>query len=76
MVCAAPSPGGLGCPQDQGFVLLPILPRHLEAVRSLTCAHADPFDRLLIAQAQDERLTQLTRDAEILGLDLAVVVKG
>ena len=39
--------------EAQDFVLLPILPRHIEAVRSLACAHADPFDRLLIAQSQD-----------------------
>lgn len=62
--------------EAQGFILLPILPRHIEAARSLTCAHADPFDRLLIAQACDERLTLLTRDAAILGLGLDSVVKG
>jgi PIN domain nuclease of toxin-antitoxin system len=62
--------------EAQGFVLLPILPRHVEAVRCLTCAHPDPFDRLLIAQAQDERLTLLTRDAAILELGLDGVVKG
>jgi len=62
--------------EAQGFVLLPILPRHIEAVRRLTCAHSDPFDRLLIAQAQDERLTLLTRDVAILGLGLDGVVKG
>ena len=62
--------------QAQGFVLLPILPRHIEAVRSLTCAHPDPFDRLLIAQAQDEKLKLLTRDAPILELGLPEVVKG
>ena len=62
--------------EAQGFVLLPILPRHLEVVRNLACAHADPFDRLLIAQAQDERLTLLTRDAAMLELGLDGVVKG
>jgi len=62
--------------EEQGFALLPILPRHIEAVRSLICIHADPFDRLLIAQAQDERLTLLTRDAAILELGLEGVVKG
>lgn len=62
--------------EAQGFVLLPILPRHLEALRSLTCAHPDPFDCLLIAQAQDERLTLLTRDVALLGLGLNGVVKG
>ena len=62
--------------EAQGFVLLPILPRHIEAVRSLNVAHADPFDRLLIAQAYDERLTLLTRDAAILKLGLDGVVEG
>ncbi len=73
-----PLPEGLITEQleAQGFVLLPILPRHLEAVRSLACAHPDPFDCLLIAQAHDERLTLLTRDAAILGLGLDGVVKG
>ena len=62
--------------EAQGFILLPILPRHIEAVRSLTCVHPDPFDRLLIAQARDEKLTLLTRDAAILELGLKGVVKG
>ena len=62
--------------EAQGFVILPILPRHIEAARSLTCAHTDPFDRLLIAQAYDERLTLLTRDAAILALGLDEVVEG
>ena len=31
--------------EAQGFTMLPILPRHIEAVRSLDCKHADPFDR-------------------------------
>jgi PIN domain nuclease of toxin-antitoxin system len=62
--------------EAQGCVLLPVLPRHIEAVRGLTCAHHDPFDRLLIAQARDERLTLLTRDAAMLELGLDEVVKG
>ena len=62
--------------EAQGFILLPILPRHIEAVRSLTSAPPDPFDRLLLAQAKDERLTLLTRDAAILELGLDGVVKG
>jgi PIN domain nuclease of toxin-antitoxin system len=62
--------------EAQGFTLLKILPRHIEAARSLNCPHADPFDRLLIAQAYDERLLFLTRDAALLGLGLDGVVKG
>ena len=62
--------------EAQGFILLPILPRHIEAARKLRCEHADPFDRLLLAQTQDERLTLLTRDVAILGLELEGVAKG
>lgn len=70
-------PGALGEQfEAQGFILLPILPRHIEAVRHLACAHADPFDRLLIAQAQDERVTLLTRDTALLKLGLDGVVKA
>lgn len=62
--------------EAQSFTMLPILPRHIEAARSLVCKHADPFDRLLIAQAYDERVLLLTRDAAILGLGLDGVTKG
>ena len=62
--------------EAQGFVVLPILPRHIEAVRSLVCPHADPFDRLLIAQARDEKLTLLTRDTAILALRLDCIDAG
>lgn len=60
----------------QGFVMLPILPRHIEAVRRLSCAHADPFDRMLVAQAGDEGMRLLTRDAVLLNLGLDAVAKG
>jgi|JI9StandDraft_2_1071091.scaffolds.fasta_scaffold19995_2 PIN domain nuclease of toxin-antitoxin system len=62
--------------EAQGFVLLPILPRHITALRSRHCSHTDPFDRLLIAQANDERLTLLTRDAAILELQLGGVARA
>jgi PIN domain nuclease of toxin-antitoxin system len=62
--------------EAQGFILLPVMPRHIEAVRQLACGHSDPFDRLLIAQAMDESLTLLTRDAAILGLRLDGVAEG
>jgi PIN domain nuclease of toxin-antitoxin system len=46
-----------------GFRALDITPNHAEAVASLPMRHADPFDRLLIVQAQIERMTVLTADA-------------
>ncbi|MGZ8256460.1 MAG: type II toxin-antitoxin system VapC family toxin [Gallionella sp.] len=62
--------------EAQGFIVLALLPSHIEAVRGLQCVHNDPFDRLLIAQARDEKLTLLTRDRVILGLDLAGVLEA
>jgi len=45
---------------------LPILPSQVERLHNLPRIHADPFDRLLIAQAIAEKLTLLTWDSEIL----------
>ncbi|MFN3980628.1 MAG: hypothetical protein ACK4SA_09625 [Caldilinea sp.] len=39
-------------------------PRAL-AVETLPLHHADPFDRLLVAQAQMEKLTLVTRDTRL-----------
>ena len=41
---------------------LPIAPLHTYGVFSLPSHHRDPFDRLLIAQAQLESLTIVTND--------------
>jgi PIN domain nuclease of toxin-antitoxin system len=46
-----------------GFETLAVTLEHALAVTSLPFHHADPFDRLLIAQAQCERLTIVTADA-------------
>ena len=62
--------------EGQGFILLPVLPRHIEDTRAIGIAHADPFDRLLIAQARDEKLTFITRDAAILDLRLKGVLEA
>lgn len=40
----------------QGFVALPITVQHGQAAGALVGAHRDPFDRMLIAQALDERM--------------------
>lgn len=58
---------------ETGFHLLPILPAHAEAVRELPLHHRDPFDRLLIAQAQLEGLTILTADRHFASYDVAVI---
>lgn len=47
------------------FTPLDISTEHALAVETLPHYHRDPFDRLLIAQAQMEQLTLITRDARI-----------
>ena len=45
-----------------GFHPLAVTLRHADAVRKLPRHHADPFDRLLIAQALEDGFTILTSD--------------
>jgi PIN domain nuclease of toxin-antitoxin system len=48
---------------DNGFILLPIEPRHATALIGLPYHHRDPFDRLLIAQAMIESIPIVSDDA-------------
>lgn len=50
----------------QSFEVLQIMPGHVLQVATLANHHRDPFDRMLIAQAQVEFLTVMTFD-EIFG---------
>ena len=45
-----------------GLHVLPVDWAHAAAVEHLPFHHRDPFDRLLVAQAQAERLPVVTRD--------------
>jgi PIN domain nuclease of toxin-antitoxin system len=56
-----------------GFELLPIASDHAWRVRSLPHHHGDPFDRLLIAQAQLEQLPIVTADAAFDDYDVVVI---
>lgn len=51
--------------EDEGFAHLPITFFHGTQAGTLPQHHKDPFDRMLVAQAQAEGLTILTADAEI-----------
>jgi len=48
---------------DNGFAILPVEPRHTTALITLPHHHKDPFDRLLIAQAQVESIPIASADA-------------
>lgn len=61
---------------DAGYRLLDVTARHAVAVEAMPALHRDPFDRLLIAQAQAEPLILLTADAVLGGYGSAVRVVG
>jgi PIN domain nuclease of toxin-antitoxin system len=44
---------------------LPVFARHTPLLSTLLLHHADPFDRLLIAQAKSENLYLLTADPQL-----------
>ena len=52
--------------RNSKFQPLSISPEHAEWAASLPLLHRDPFDRLLVAQAQLEGLTLVTIDEQIL----------
>ncbi len=55
--------------------ILPIKASHLDRLRELPFVHRASFDRLLICQAQDEKLTLLTTDGNIAKYDVRTVWK-
>lgn len=48
-----------------GYRFLPVEPEHAAAVETLPPHHADPFDRLLVAQAQHEPMRLLSHDPDV-----------
>jgi PIN domain nuclease of toxin-antitoxin system len=51
--------------EDEGFSKLPISLYHGQLAGSLPVLHRDPFDRMLIAQAQSDGLILMTSDENI-----------
>ncbi len=51
--------------RDAGFRWLDVRPEHAAAVEGLPLIHADPFDRMLVAQALVEPMKLLTHDSLI-----------
>ena len=72
--------GKLKAPQDyldqlaiHRFTPLDITARHALALEHLPGHHNDPFDRLLIAQAQLESMTLVTRDRRFKAYDVPII---
>ena len=60
--------------EDQDLTFLPMTMRHAAAQLETPLDHKDPFDELLMAQAQEEGLRLLTVDRRLVGHPLAVAV--
>jgi PIN domain nuclease of toxin-antitoxin system len=59
--------------EGAGVNLLPITPRHADRVRTLPLNHRDPFDRLLVAQADCDGLALVTGDQDLHQYGIEVV---
>ena len=51
--------------KEAGYVLVDVSAAHAAAVDSVDLDHADPFDRLILAQALTEPMRLVTRDAKL-----------
>lgn len=48
--------------RQSGYRFLPVEPEHAAAIEDLAAHHADPFDRILVAQALTEPMRLITHD--------------
>ena len=65
--------------EAMGFCLLPVKKEHILALKTLPYldnGHKDPFDRLLIAQAESEGFSFLSEDSKILDYDCSCILRG
>jgi PIN domain nuclease of toxin-antitoxin system len=59
--------------EELGVAFLPILQSEIVAAAMLPRHHADPFDRILIAQAKAYALTLVTVDANMMLYDVTIL---
>lgn len=55
------------------YTELPVTYRHAEMAANLPLHHRDPFDRMLVAQAQAEGLTLVTDDSMIAPYNVSIL---
>ncbi len=58
--------------EDQNVIFLPMTPSHAARSLEVPGVHKDPFDEILLVQAQEEGLKLLTIDRHLIGHPLAV----
>ena len=62
--------------EDQEVVFVPMTMRHAARPLNVPLGHRDPFDELLLVQAQEEGLHLLTADRLLASHPLTVTVEG
>jgi len=50
---------------EAGYLELPVTSQHAATTEKLPMHHADPFDRILVAQAKSEPMRLLTHDSKL-----------
>ncbi len=55
-----------------GWELLPLAARHATAALTPPLTHRDPFDEILLVQAQEDGMRLLTRDSRLVGHPFSV----
>jgi PIN domain nuclease of toxin-antitoxin system len=58
---------------EGGFEILTLTMDQIRKYRTLPLHHRDPFDRMLIIQARQQKLIFITRDSEISKYDVEIV---
>jgi PIN domain nuclease of toxin-antitoxin system len=58
---------------EQGLSALPVTDAHALRIPGLPFHHRDPFDRLLVAQAQAEGMSIVSKDGKLRAYDVAVL---
>ena len=62
--------------EDQEVVFVPMTMRHAARALQVPLSHRDPFDELLLVQAQEEGLQLLTADRLLADHPLTITVRG
>lgn len=58
---------------DYGITIVPIKTKHLERLQLLPMIHSDPFDRLIISTAMEEKMKLITHDLKIRQYDIELL---
>lgn len=60
--------------RQAGYEMLPVTDAHAAAVETIAPSHSDPFDRLMLAQAQIEGMRLVTHDGALAAHDSRTIL--